>query len=404
MGIFDKFLKKKAKNTYSIDELKEKKDVAGLINALESPTGIINFEDIKMIMEIITEIASESAYKEFSKNLINSYTQRIDVIKILKTDSRAYDWLVNSILNFSDSSCRKICAKLLVEVDESKTLTKLEQAVNNEDERIACFAVESLGDIFSKNCIDVLFQALNSGREWLSPLAGKVLSEFDITKDIFNELVTLCNNENRYIRRGAIVAIARINNSKAAEVLANYINDSDKEVHKVARKGLIDMGKLGIKALENKLGYDEALRILDPDKYKKNVKAHRERQGKEKEKFLLDINEIARVLKSLKVTQITGPDKNIDEASIKDHLTTARTIQRFWRKRRFREYSLSWDIDRIGDYTDIIIKNRKVIVRTDKLILTLKASLKSGLPYKDKFVLTVIRLGEDEYLASKGEI
>ena len=72
-------------------------------------------------------------------------------------------------------------------------------------------------------------------------------------------------------------------------------------------------------------------------------------------------------------------------------LETAQIAFEFWRSQK-----QSWRLSGVA-----IIDSRRVVLQGSKLTLKLKGSYGNGKPCDDAFPLTIVRLGEDEFLCLK---
>jgi len=288
-----------------------KKDIKGLIAELESKGDNIKFEHVNQLLQSIMGMNNEVAYNDLATSLIDSPILQENVIKILMTQSEIYDWLFDSILEFSDKSSRKFYVELLSKADKNKTFSLLKKALNNEDELKACYAAEALIIFNDKKSAEILLLTLQSGKEWLSTTVGAVLKHNKYNMYLFDDLVLLTKNENLNVRKGALIAITGINSSDSMEFLINHLDDPDKNLRKTIVKRLRAMGENGVKALSQKLGYDEALKILDPQKYQSYLDKRQNNYKNELNIQMSDINNIINKLKSL--SEINKESKWLNE-------------------------------------------------------------------------------------------
>ncbi len=305
MKLFHKILgiqsKTKSSNQPDSDSNTPKKDLKGFITALNTRGDDIKAKDVNELFKHIIEMNSEEVYIEFSIYLIDSTVLQEHIVKLLMTQSEIYDWVFNSVIEFPDKSSRKIYVELLSKADKEKTFSLLKKVIHSEDELKACYATESLIVFDDKKSVEILLQILQSGKEWLATTAGTVLKHLKHNIDLFDQLIQLARNNNPNIKKGALIAMTGINNKVSAEILVNYINDPDKSLRNTIKKGLRAMGECGVEALSKKIGYEEALKILNPQQHQNYILEQHNKHMNEVNKQMSDIKNLINKLKSLDI-------------------------------------------------------------------------------------------------------
>ncbi|MEM3101511.1 MAG: HEAT repeat domain-containing protein [Candidatus Nitrosotenuis sp.] len=159
-------------------------------------------------------IPKENPYEEFIK--------RGKGIKGLKT-------VIAMALKETDQDMKKQAIITLDRINHPYTVDILIEALNNEDQKIRESAVDILGKIKVKDprIINILLKALNDKNPRVRKMAILSLEKRDdLNGDIINAISRLAMNDNdRFVRRRAILALARLKNPQCIETLIHSLRD-----------------------------------------------------------------------------------------------------------------------------------------------------------------------------------
>lgn len=91
------------------------------------------------------------------------------------------------------------------------------------------------------------------------------------------------------------------------QALVSLLEDVDRDVRRLARKGLECLGTTRQEAADKHLGQQEALRLLNPSAYQKEQKTQTQSQRRELEAQMSDSTKIAQILSSLRLLALSDP-------------------------------------------------------------------------------------------------
>ena len=279
MGLFSK--------EPDIDKLKARKDVKGLIKALQDSffVGRDNAADAlgelgnhEAVMPLISAlkdrqrmVRSSSARalgkigdKRAIEPLIESYQDEDSYVRVMAAEAltkiprgitafrqsnKSIKPLIDSLRD-ERSYKRAMASRALGLIGDPGAVDGLIEALGDSDEYVRREAIEALGKIGNERAVDGLIKALGDRDEYVCKKAIEALVKIGNERAV-DGLIKALNDGDKDVREKAIEALGKIGDSRAVKGLIKALNDEDSEVRRIAVKALIEIGDPGaVGALE----------------------------------------------------------------------------------------------------------------------------------------------------------
>ncbi|MCK9152172.1 HEAT repeat domain-containing protein [Methanobacterium alcaliphilum] len=210
-----------------VDELAAKKDVEGLIKALENEDFIIRKESAHALKNVGDLRAVDA------------------LIKSLEYD----DWQAKySVL----SSVRANSAEALGKIGSKKGTLPLIEALEDPDSEVRWKAAEALGNIGDRTAVDSLILALSDKDSDVRKHAARSLGDLEDNKALY-PLIDALNDVDWPVRKNAVTALGKIGDEDSLKFILKALDDNDIDVRRHAIGALVKMKKTAVKPLLDKL-------------------------------------------------------------------------------------------------------------------------------------------------------
>ncbi len=205
-----------------IEDLEEKKDIKGLIQALKHKDFLIR----KDAARSLAKIGDESAV--------------VPLIDALKYESWEDDYTVLLAV-------RESAADALGKIGDKRAVKPLIQSLYEDpDDEVRWIAATSLGKIGDNSAVEPLIKSLSDESWGVRRNASSALGEIG-DKKAFDPLIKALNDNDWHVRKYAAIALGKLGDERAIKPLVNSLNDDDSDVR---WKSLIALGTIGEPAVK----------------------------------------------------------------------------------------------------------------------------------------------------------
>lgn len=205
-----------------INDLEEKKDVKGLIHALENEDYLIRKDAARSLVKVGDESAVDP------------------LIHALKYESWEDDYTVLIAV-------RESAADALGIIGDKRAVKPLIQTLYKDaDEEVRWKAADALGKIGDHSAVEPLIDSLSDQSWSVRRNASNALGDIGDER-AFDPLIIALNDKDWHVRKYVAVALGKIGDERAIGPLVNALNDEDSDVR---WKSLIALGKIGEPAVK----------------------------------------------------------------------------------------------------------------------------------------------------------
>ncbi|AEG18935.1 HEAT repeat domain-containing protein [Methanobacterium paludis] len=205
-----------------IDDMREKKDVNGLIKALKNDDLLIR----KNASIALKKVGDERAVEPLIKSL--RYEKWQDEYIILST-------------------VRENSAEAIGIIGDKRAVEPLINALFEDvDENVRWKAAYALGSISDKSAVKPLIEALNDARWVVRGHVANALGNIG-DKSAVEPLISALNDEDWHVRKYAAVALGNMGDERAISYLVKALEDEDEDVRS---RSIVALGNMGDTAIE----------------------------------------------------------------------------------------------------------------------------------------------------------
>ena len=207
-----------------IDSLEKKKDVEGLIKALENKDYLLRKEAARSLKKVGDARAVEP------------------LIKSLKYES----WQGKHALL---SSVREYSAEALSSIGDEQAIEPLIQSVKEDaDDEVRWRSVYALGKIGNYRAVETLIEALKSDSWLVREHAAKALGSIG-DRDGVEPLISALDDDEWRVRKQAVIALGLIADERAIKPLISHLSYEDIDVKRKTIEILANMGDIAYEPL-----------------------------------------------------------------------------------------------------------------------------------------------------------
>jgi len=209
------------KSKPDIEDMEERRDIEGLISALNHQEYIIRKEASAALKRVGDERAVDALIQALE------YEEGVDSHVLLRT-------------------VREYSAEALGNIKDERAVEPLIQALNDEDEDVRWKSAWALGKIEDERAVEPLIQALNDEtwivRRYSAASLGKIGDERAV-----EFLIQAMNDVDWHVRKYAAASLGKIGDNRAIKPLVRALSDEDKDVR---WRAIIALGKMGDAAVK----------------------------------------------------------------------------------------------------------------------------------------------------------
>ncbi|NIA12001.1 MAG: hypothetical protein GWP10_20345 [Nitrospiraceae bacterium] len=237
-----------------IDELKRRKDVGGLIDALADEEEWVRLHAAEALGEI-GEPAVEPLITALRDE--HEYVRLYAAIALGETgDKRAVEPLITALRD-EHEYVRGNAAEALGKIGDERGVEPLITALGDEESLVRLYAAEALGVIGDKRAVEPLIKALGDEDEYVRWSAAEALGKIGDERGV-EPLITALKDEDGDVRGDAAEALGKIGDKRAIEPLITALRDEEKGVRGDAALALGEIGdKRAVEPLITALGDEE---------------------------------------------------------------------------------------------------------------------------------------------------
>jgi HEAT repeat protein len=207
-----------------IDSLERKRDVEGLIKALENKDDLIRKEAARSLKRVGDERAVRP------------------LIRTLKYEEWQSDYTLLSTL-------REYSAEALGSIGDKRAVQPLIQSVEEDaDDEVRWRSIYSLGKIGDHRAVDVLIKSLKSDSWIIRENAAKALGSMG-SENVVTNLIDAADDKEWRVRKNIVTSLGQIGDPEAIKPLLKLLNDEDADVRRKTIDVLSHMGSAAYKPL-----------------------------------------------------------------------------------------------------------------------------------------------------------
>ncbi len=202
--------------------------------------------DLRVRQMAATLLAEQGvqAAKMLKRELVLQTTsdERIRILEVIDSVTRDLRTELAQALNDNDTQVRRAALQLAERLNDDQVEKLLLEQAENEKVHVGVAAIKSLGKFPSRAVIAKLIAILKSTKDQERQIACcqalgliahaasiQVLAEVLASKGLFGR-----RRQSAEVRATAALALTKIDHPRVAQVLANYVNDSDPRVRQIA--------------------------------------------------------------------------------------------------------------------------------------------------------------------------
>jgi len=233
----------------NIEELKQKRDVKGLIRAL----GYVKDAKVRGgAAEALGELKDARAVEPLIGALKDRYTdvRKAAAEALGKIGAPAVELLIAALKDKRmDRYVHEAAAEALGKSGDARAIEPLIAALKDEDTDVRRYATKSLGEI-GIPAVELLIAALKDEDRVVRRGAVKTLGELKDARAV-EPLIAVLKDKNKYVREAAAEALGNLMDARAVEPLIGALKDKDADV---CRKAAETLDKIGWKPGQNEAG------------------------------------------------------------------------------------------------------------------------------------------------------
>lgn len=195
-----------------IGDLKEKKDVEGLIDALQYGEESTEYKDYKVrsdAAEALGNFEDEKVIKALIRAFKDVEDVRFHVARNLgRFDGSAVPFLIETLQD-SDEDMRRDAAWMLGNIGDERAIPPLTEALKDPDEEVRFHVARNLGK-FKERAVPFLLDALKNSDEHVRRYAAWILGVIG-DKRAIPALENALNDPSDYVHKGAEQALKMFN-------------------------------------------------------------------------------------------------------------------------------------------------------------------------------------------------
>ncbi len=150
--------------------------------------------------------------------------------KLVEQGTEAFELLLEAMRSGTGARCW-VAAKLMVEIDASRAVVPLLEALANSPHLILRqTAAQLLGKLDSPQIVMALIDALTGDTPMVQLAAAESLGNLGNVRAVPALIVTLQNSESSTIRHTVIRALGNLGDPRAIEAILPYVNDENHHV------------------------------------------------------------------------------------------------------------------------------------------------------------------------------